>query len=790
MLHSLRLFFIWAVLCTGLPAAAIDSSFSLFCEWDGQRVPVAAVTDDGRTQAMREGTLVEVPEKARWFLEGDLRSHATLLGWSPNYWIWRRPEPELIEDAAHPFAGGVRIHVPVSNNLTELAGPGLREFWPAAKGTRELLVVAWIAGGKIAQVEVRGLAPTNGSAHAEFLLTREEAAGQAVLLLWEGGRFSPPLTPFADTIDAEALMAAMLDDWPALEQLVRANPKLGSKKTRGGVPLLHLAAEAGALRVVDGLVAADPKGRPVIKDRKTGPMDWAAAKGRVKAVECLLENGFDKDAADKDGRTPLLVASKEGHTEVVAALLKAGADTDIESFDNRRPMTEAVDKGFVDIVELLQPKARMRFADTPDNRGVLRTQAQQGHTGMVRWLLKQGISVDADDGMSPLAAAALCGYEATVTALLDHRASVKWKDAESGNTALFYAVSRDQAGCVRLLLEAHADLRQKNKDGMTALHVAALADAEKCARVLLEAGAEWAAPSPHPFTALDIALMNQNKGVVAAIADHGGRINLKAAEVDVLIEGVLRVDCAPLLQRAIEDGWLPSSKLEGWPALFVAGQFEAKACEAVLEAAGAEKGEPGPDRIGRARDVSTKPALLSAVTPRDPRDANELFAAQTVMVSALIDAQGRMRFPRVLNVTDKRLALAVLDVLPRWEFSPARQGDQPVAVNLRIPVILPSSERRIFSITAVDEQPQPISQTRPNYPYASRRAGEEARVVLSFVINAEGKVEEVVVWELSSRALADAAVKAVRTWRYKPAKRGGKAVPVAVMIPIIFNLND
>jgi TonB family protein len=472
-------------------------------------------------------------------------------------------------------------------------------------------------------------------------------------------------------------------------------------------------------------------------------------------------------------------------------LLKAGAAADAESLDKRSPIVEAINRGYADIVELLAPKVSMSVVDGPVDRGVLLTQAQKGHTGMVRWLLKKGVSANADDDrMSPLAAAALGGYEATVTALLEHRARVKWADAKTGNTALLYAVSGDQAGCVRLLIDAKADLDVKNKAGLTALHVAAIADAGKCAKVLLDAGEDWTATNPLNLTALDLALLSQNKDVVVAITDHGGRINVKGADVNKLIEGVLRVDNAPLLQRAIEDGWLPSSKLEGWPALFVAGQFGARACEAVLEAAGAKRGEPGPDVVVRAQEVDTKPALMNAVIPHDPRDPNESFAAQTVTVAALVDAQGRVRFPRVLNVTDKRLVLAVLDCLPRWTFSPAKRGDQAVAVKLRLPVILPASEKRIFLMEAVDELPKPISQKPPHYPFSSRRVGEEARVVLRFVVNAEGNVEDVEVRELSSRECADAAVKAVRTWKYKPARRGGKAVSMEMNLPIIFSLED
>jgi TonB family protein len=790
MLHSLRLFFIWAVLCAGLRAASIDSSFSLFCEWDGQKVAVVSVTEEGRIQAMREGKLVEVPKKARWSLEGDLRSNAAFLFWSPNYSIRRRSESELIAMAGHPFYASVSAHyAPLSNKMTAWAGEGLRHSWPETKGAREILVMAWIAGGKITQVEVNGLAPTRGAVDAAFLLTREEAAGQPVLLLWADGKFSAPLTQFADMIDAEALMAAMLDDWAGLEPLVRANPKLGSKTTRGGLPLLHLAAEAGALSVVEGLVAADPKGRPRIKDSKTGPMEWAAHKGRASTVERLLEKGFDKNAKDKDTRTALLRACSGGHTEVVAVLLKAGADADIESLDKRRPISEAVDKGYIDIVQMLEPKVKIHFSDSPDNRGVLRTQAQKGHTGMVRWLLKQGISVNFDaDGLSSLAMAASGGYDDTVAVLLEHKASVKWKEPKSGTTALMYAVSRGHAGSAGLLLAAGADVKAKDKQGSTALHAAAGSDEVKCAELLISAGADWSAVNTLKQTALDVALLGQSEEVAAVIAAHGGRIDVKSVELENLIEAVLRVDNATLLQRAIDDGWAPDATLQGWSALVAAKLFGAEACVKVLAAAGLTEAT-GPARIVRSRELDESPKALKVVLLRDPRGFDEAFEAQRVVVDGLVDAQGKLRFIQVLESPDKRLALAVLDCLKQWEFSPAMKEGNAVAVRLRFPVELPSSETRVFQITAVDEMPKPILQKPPIYPFSSRLRDQEARVLVRFVINAEGTVENIEVRERSSRECAEAAVRAVKGWKYTPAKRQGKAVAVEINLPIIFHLD-
>jgi protein TonB len=75
----------------------------------------------------------------------------------------------------------------------------------------------------------------------------------------------------------------------------------------------------------------------------------------------------------------------------------------------------------------------------------------------------------------------------------------------------------------------------------------------------------------------------------------------------------------------------------------------------------------------------------------------------------------------------------------------------------------------------------------PAYPAASRRRGEQGRVMVSVLVSAEGLVKEAIV-ETSSGfpRLDEAALSAVRRWKFVPARRGGIAVDRRHLIPMNF----
>lgn len=84
-----------------------------------------------------------------------------------------------------------------------------------------------------------------------------------------------------------------------------------------------------------------------------------------------------------------------------------------------------------------------------------------------------------------------------------------------------------------------------------------------------------------------------------------------------------------------------------------------------------------------------------------------------------------------------------------------------------------------------------LHNPKPVYPSASRRLGEQGKVLLRVYVSADGRAEKVEVKTSSGfQRLDQSAEDAVSRWRFVPAKRGDQAVAAWVQVPITFQLDS
>lgn len=132
--------------------------------------------------------------------------------------------------------------------------------------------------------------------------------------------------------------------------------------------------------------------------------------------------------------------------------------------------------------------------------------------------------------------------------------------------------------------------------------------------------------------------------------------------------------------------------------------------------------------------------------------------------------------PSVLSSAGWRFSLGPVPVMPKPV--PAKDEVQPT-----------TAQPAPVSVPADVTEASIVSQTKPEYPPQARAANVEGEVVLHAVIDKEGKISQVQVLS-GDDLLAQAAVEAVRQWRYKPMLVDGEPRESGTTITLTFSLKE
>lgn len=89
---------------------------------------------------------------------------------------------------------------------------------------------------------------------------------------------------------------------------------------------------------------------------------------------------------------------------------------------------------------------------------------------------------------------------------------------------------------------------------------------------------------------------------------------------------------------------------------------------------------------------------------------------------------------------------------------------------------------------SADRPARAIETVAPQYPYLMRRAEVAAEVLVSFTVDAKGRVADAKVVEGTAPEFGAAAVEALKKWTFSPALKDGKAVESRVAQTFVFNV--
>ncbi len=107
-------------------------------------------------------------------------------------------------------------------------------------------------------------------------------------------------------------------------------------------------------------------------------------------------------------------------------------------------------------------------------------------------------------------------------------------------------------------------------------------------------------------------------------------------------------------------------------------------------------------------------------------------------------------------------------------------------VSLRLLVVDGSP---VYQVGAGVSAPKAIQTPYPQYSEEARQAKYEGDVNVLLIVDSEGIPRNIVVVKSIGKGLDEKAVEAVRTWRFTPALRDSKPVPVQIQITVNFRLD-
>ncbi|KAL8558722.1 hypothetical protein ACOMHN_036389 [Nucella lapillus] len=244
-------------------------------------------------------------------------------------------------------------------------------------------------------------------------------------------------------------------------------------------------------------------GGPAQDDYKNFDIVRATQYGVLPRVRELVEAGFDVNQMDKENVSLLHWAAINNRIDIVKYFISKGSVVDRLGGDlNSTPLHWATRQGHLNMVVLLMVYGADPSVRDGEGYSCIHLAAQFGHTAIVAYLIAKGQDVDLPDktGMTALiwAAYRVFGYD-PVRLLLTFGASVNKADKFHGNTALHWACQTGNHVCVKMLLEAGANLDLVNSKGQSALDIAISTQNTELARRLRVVRYEQGLDIRHPL---------------------------------------------------------------------------------------------------------------------------------------------------------------------------------------------------------------------------------------------------------------------------------------------------
>jgi ankyrin repeat protein len=341
------------------------------------------------------------------------------------------------------------------------------------------------------------------------------AAGVGVLALY--------LTVFGASVSSVA-DAAMAGDKAGVQAALKQKMDVNAQQADGATAI-QWASYRNDLDMADMLIAAGANVKTPNSDGAT-PLSLASINGNAAMIAKLIKAGADANEKGPRGETPLMYASRNGNVSAIKALLDSKADVNAkETLRGTTALMWAVEQAHPDAAKaLIAGGADVKAVTNPDTKG---NKAYLAPSVQARAASAQGAGGRANAGGRNAAPAPAVGGRGAAAPLTGGAAGGRG----GRGTGAAGAAGGDEADVVALADEAAAQFafgRQNDKDGggLTAMVLAARQDCLDCVKVLIEAGADVNQVTHYGWTPLLTATQNRHYKLAAYLLEHGANPNI------------------------------------------------------------------------------------------------------------------------------------------------------------------------------------------------------------------------------------------------------------------------